>query len=769
MARSGKIFIRFLVMLWSRIRGVPKTQRFTVLFAVLVTASALRARSAAATKKGTKTKQLSRVIRRRNSLNASLVSSKTPDSDTFPISAQKTSTAAITAAITTNTTPKTASANTTTSIATTIVNSQHSLLDGLTGVGAWVESMYHAIVNKVLVVRQRTGTTVVGALSATKNFFENTKHAVQTKAADAITKTALQNIEPMLDMISLQVKRRIKDKDMPRFVLRMIDDTVDAVMPDIKEEFHRRTLEVRDTYLSPALTIRKRRKKSSVGRRGGGDRRLRAPSSRFTFSYDENPSNTPIEQMQFVRRHLSYGADNDGGRNSGSSNNRGYMIGPPPVPHALKLSICTRSWRLFLYQFIRFGHRVRSFVLYTMHPYDRTIWSQVKNYKWIACTSLGLIPIVGQLFWLFVFLIKNKRDEYQVIDFIVGFQVARFLAQGLFFFLYGCGLYYKCVNFHGDCSIDGPSLSIWGACYFLMQIILVWSAFLMLPFTSRPSMTPEVRQAHAIGRVICVDQPRLRGNGCLGGFAPRRSIAMSPSPRRRSSFNTPAATAVAATAVKMLPGSPSSSNVSLYQSQQRIQRQSVTDDDHIVYIYDDDGKLVKDMTVDGRAWSDRIRLETQRGGHLIKLFWYSTLITTIASVCVVTSLLTISGWRLRGTLFWIRTIYCLLLCPFVIFKVPMMMRLLTRARQTGYDTEGRTCVQHKKIKYDDDRNKSGVIDRGISSTFSIKKETGRLSLLKKSLGLTIDTNHVESSLARKTFNPPKKNRQTKITTPIRRF
>jgi hypothetical protein len=84
------------------------------------------------------------------------------------------------------------------------------------------------------------------------------------------------------------------------------------------------------------------------------------------------------------------------------------------------------------------------------------------------------------------------------------------------------------------------------------------------------------------------------------------------------------------------------------------------------------------------------------------------------------------------------------------------MRLLTRARQTGYDTEGRTCVQHKKIKYDDERNKSGVIDRGISSTFSIKKETGRLSLLKKSLGLTIDTNHVESSLARKTFNPPKK-------------
>ena len=128
-------------------------------------------------------------------------------------------------------------------------------------------------------------------------------------------------------------------------------------------------------------------------------------------------------------------------------------------------SRCHRSWDDRRQQFFVFFSlmrwyclRGRSFVLYTMHPYDRTIWSQVRNYHWIALTSLGLIPFVGQLFWLLVFLIKNKRDEYQVIDFIVGFQVARFLTQGLFFFGRGSFLYYRCVNFDSyNCS--GESLS----------------------------------------------------------------------------------------------------------------------------------------------------------------------------------------------------------------------------------------------------------------------------------------------------------------------
>ena len=739
MAKPGKMFLRFLVMIWSRIRGVPQAQRFTALFAVLVTASALR-RSTNQWKPVESQLPIPRRRRRKSTqlVGVPLVSSKTPDASTMHNTIHN-----IQHPSSSSPNDPSAAANIANiiNIANIATTPTVSFLDGLSGVGTYLESLYQALVNRVVDVRQQTGNTVVGALSATKLLFENTKHNVQTRAADLVTKTALQKIEPMLETISLQVKRRIKDKDMPVFVLRMIDETVDAILPDIKEEFRRRTLEVRDTYLSPALTIKKRRKSSQRKRTSRSNRRQ--STHRIQFSYDEDPSlngrGTPLEQLSLVPRHLSYCEEGKEGKEGKEDNQsqKGYNNRSPSLSVVRWMHQCHRAsqtrWKRCRQNVVatcrRHGHGIRSFVLYTMHPYNRTIWSQVRNWKWIAMTSLGLVPVVGQLFWLFVFLIKNKRDEYQVIDFIVGFQCARFLAQGLFHFIYGCGLYYKCVNFNGDCATQGPSLSVWGACYFMVQIIVVWSAFLMLPFTSRPSMTPEVRQAHAHGRVICVDRPNLRGNGCLGGGAPRRSTALSPSPppvRRRSSLSV-ARPAVARTAVAR----PSVARRLGNTTTPRSTSVASNSDDHIIYIYDDDGQLVKDMTVDGRAWSDRIRLETQRGGHLIKLFWYGTLTTVLAGVGVGVALYTMHGWRLRGTLFWIRTLYCLLLCPFVIFKVPMMMRLLTQARQTGYDTQGRTCVQHKKIKFD----RRGERPRDTRESTPNGSGAGRLGLLKRSLGL----------------------------------
>ena len=78
---------------------------------------------------------------------------------------------------------------------------------------------------------------------------------------------------------------------------------------------------------------------------------------------------------------------------------------------------------------------------------------------------------------------------------------------------------------------------------------------------------------------------------------------------------------------------------------------------------------------------------------------YGTITTVIAVFLVLLSIFVMEGWRMRATLFWIRTLYCLLLCPFIIFKVPMMMQLLTRSQQTGYDRQGRTCVQKKRTRF----------------------------------------------------------------------
>lgn len=444
--KPGKAFLHFLVIVWSRIRGVPKAQRFTALFAVLITASALRVRNHHKNK--TTPSSLSARRKKRRTSLPPYISSKMQDSPSdHPLAASKSTSSPISSTISSTTT--TAITTTTTAIATTTTTpattttTTRSLLSGLSDVGSWIEQLYQSVIHRAILFKMKTSTAAVAALSATTDFIENTRTVVQTKAAAAITKTALKNIDPLVDMVSLQVKMRIKDKDMPTFILKMIDETVDAIMPDIKDEFHRRTLEVRDTYLSPAMKLRKRRKRTT-GRKTSTPGTNGRPTSRIKFTYDENPSTTPMDQ---IKRSLSFGLD--------ALQDEHFVLGAPPSSSTRSCSsrnVCLKYYQTSLKAIRRVGHHVRAFVLYTMHPYDRTIWSQVNNYKWIACTSLGLIPIVGQLFWLFVFAIKNKKDEYQVIDFIVGFQVARFLTQGLFFFMYGCGLYYRCVNFEMDCT-----------------------------------------------------------------------------------------------------------------------------------------------------------------------------------------------------------------------------------------------------------------------------------------------------------------------------
>ena len=90
----------------------------------------------------------------------------------------------------------------------------------------------------------------------------------------------------------------------------------------------------------------------------------------------------------------------------------------------------------------------------------------------------------------------------------------------------------------------------------------------------------------------------------------------------------------------------------------------------------------------------------------------------------------------------------------------MMMRLLTRARQTGYDIHGRTCVQNKKVKFEMGGAKERASGSGGGTLW--KKSGmggGRLGLLKKSL-LTLDTKNA--------VPPTAGNGKRRAITPIRR-
>ncbi|POM73398.1 Hypothetical protein PHPALM_9760 [Phytophthora palmivora] len=136
--------------------------------------------------------------------------------------------------------------------------------------------------------------------------------------------------------------------------------------------------------------------------------------------------------------------------------------------------------------------RIRGHVLHHLFPHDKTIWRSFKDPWWIAYTSVGILPVVGQLWWIFLFIMKDKTNEHQLCQFIVGFKAAQFITLGIMHMIFGILVYVKCVVQGSMLACQkggGPALSEGTACFFVLQIVLVWAAFFRLPYTERPQET----------------------------------------------------------------------------------------------------------------------------------------------------------------------------------------------------------------------------------------------------------------------------------------
>ncbi|KAJ8516143.1 hypothetical protein ON010_g18480 [Phytophthora cinnamomi] len=139
----------------------------------------------------------------------------------------------------------------------------------------------------------------------------------------------------------------------------------------------------------------------------------------------------------------------------------------------------------------RFGpfRRLRGHVLHHLFPHDKTIWKSFKDPWWVVYTSVGILPVVGQLWWIFLFIIKDKTNEHQLCQFIVGFKAAQFITLGVMHMMFGIFMYVKCIVQGSMLACQnggGPALSEGTAYFFVLQIVLVWAAFFRLPYTVRP-------------------------------------------------------------------------------------------------------------------------------------------------------------------------------------------------------------------------------------------------------------------------------------------
>jgi len=131
------------------------------------------------------------------------------------------------------------------------------------------------------------------------------------------------------------------------------------------------------------------------------------------------------------------------------------------------------------------------FFRYHLFPNDKTIWGKLRDPIFVIFTLISLIPIQGvsQLIYCFIFFIIDKRDEFQLLQFILQFKGTQFISHGIIRTLTGFFLYVQCATAPGDeddhsCEKSGPGMagnfvSILG--FWLLQIVVVWFAYLFLP------------------------------------------------------------------------------------------------------------------------------------------------------------------------------------------------------------------------------------------------------------------------------------------------
>ena len=67
---------------------------------------------------------------------------------------------------------------------------------------------------------------------------------------------------------------------------------------------------------------------------------------------------------------------------------------------------------------------MRAKVLYNIYPYDKSIWQMLRNPKWCVAFVLSVWPVWGlqPIYWLLVWASINRRDEYQLVSFILEFK-----------------------------------------------------------------------------------------------------------------------------------------------------------------------------------------------------------------------------------------------------------------------------------------------------------------------------------------------------------
>jgi hypothetical protein len=130
---------------------------------------------------------------------------------------------------------------------------------------------------------------------------------------------------------------------------------------------------------------------------------------------------------------------------------------------------------------------LRATILYTMTPNDRSFWWQVWQPMFWLLTIISIFPSYGisQIWWVFLFFLRDFRDEYQLVSFMVKVKTTAVLAVGIIPSYMGISTYLMCVE-KGTCRQSGPGVQggfVFSTVFLVLQASLVYIAAIMVPYS----------------------------------------------------------------------------------------------------------------------------------------------------------------------------------------------------------------------------------------------------------------------------------------------
>jgi len=247
------------------------------------------------------------------------------------------------------------------------------------------------------------------------------------------------------------------------------------------------------------------------------------------------------------------------------------------------------------------------------------------------------------MYFIVFFLLIDKTDEYQLCSFIMAFKGIQFLTGGMFPAFIGAMKYYFCVAKpsldktlnNRNCERDGPGEELWVTIFFLIQVLVVWCAFCMLPCSKKKGG----RKFRARGKeeqdwdldddgLLDASELQIMRRGVRNGDVPKKEHPIS----------------CGCCAIKRGRGGKL----------------------RYLFVWD---ILTFALTLALMIWA-AVQGPTETAAN---------------------SQLHERNWRLTQTLWWCKVLYGVLAIPFVIFKIPVLFTLLTHAKPTGYAFNGVTA------------------------------------------------------------------------------